>query len=80
MSGQQGHIVSQWPDTFTYRLQQGLVITPGEIRPADRTLENHIANDRDPILFMHEDDVPRGVTRAVVDLQLLIAEPDLICL
>ena len=56
------------------------MVTAWKIGPAYRALKNHVPDDRDPILLMHEDDVSRRVPRAMMHLQYLGAETHLVTL
>ena len=52
------------------------MVAARKVRAADRTPEQHIADERDPGRLVHEHDVPRCVARTVHDVERLVAEAD----
>jgi len=80
VSGQQGHVVPQRPDPGPNRLEQLRMVTAREIRSPDRTLEDHVTDNRDGRLPMNQDDVSRRVPRAMQHVERLLPERDLVAL
>ncbi len=78
MPRQQGDVVPQRPDASANGVQQCLVIATGKIGAADGTLKNHVSDDGYAILFVHEDHMPRRMSRAMSYLQYLITELHLV--
>ena len=60
------------PDTF----HQGLVGTPGKIRPADPFGKEGITGNDFPLFFQIQAASTRCMSRGVKDLHLVSAEPD----
>ncbi len=51
MAGQECHLISQRQYLVGDRLEQRLLAAVGKIRPTDRTLEQHIAHQRERLLL-----------------------------
>lgn len=80
MTGQQGDIVAQRPDTLTDGIEQRLMVAAREIRSSDRAPEDHVADDRDASARVVEDHVAGRVSRTMVHPQLLLADADFVAL
>ena len=65
VAGNEGSLASHRPQPLGDRIKQILVIAAGEVGASDRSLEQHIANQRELRFGMVEDNVPGGVPGAV---------------
>ena len=74
MSGDKLHIITHAPKLFTDGAQQGGVIALGKIGSSDGAVEKHIAHQGDFLGRIEEHHVPRGVSRTVPHLQLLVSD------
>src|SRR5690606_33115031 len=74
--GHEGHVIAERPELAGDRANQGGVIAAREVGAADRALEQHVADDREPRLAMEEHHMPGRVAGAVQHLETLGAELD----
>ena len=65
MTGNEGDIVAQGEQAFLDRSEQGFVIATREIRPSNRALEQDVSDLGQPARCVEEDDMTRGVARAM---------------
>ena len=80
MTGDEGHIVAQWPELLRDRIDQVLVIAHGEIRTPDAALKEYVADDGELAGAMEENHVAGRVAGAVEAFQLKIADGDRLAL
>src|SRR6185369_7799582 len=71
-------VVAQRPEPRGDRLDQLGVVAAREVGAPDRALEKHVADLGEPRLAVEEDHMPGRVAGAVVDLELRLAEGNLI--
>jgi len=74
------HIVSQRPELLANGADQRRIVTARQVRAPDRTLKQNIADDSQTALGMEENHMTGGVTGAMSNLKLNIAESDRIAL
>ena len=73
MTGNEDGIAAERPQLARNRVDQVLMIAHREIGAADRSLENHIADNGELRRRMVEHDMARRVARAVAHLQSVFA-------
>lgn len=61
----EAYLVTQWKEFSPDRIYQGVVVSLGKIRAADGALEKYIANLRQTLFGMEEDQVSGSVSGAV---------------
>src|SRR5207342_155793 len=69
MAGHEASVVAHRPQARGYRIQQQLMIASREIAPADRALEQYVADQRQFRFGMMEDNVSGSVARAMPDVE-----------
>src|SRR3990172_7804310 len=72
----EGHVAAQRPELRGDGTDQRVVVAARNIGAADGALEQHVADDREPVVFAVEDHVTGGVARAMAHLQGHVAECD----
>ncbi len=70
MPGHETDVVPEREEPSPYRLDEGLVIAERKVRPADRSLEQDVADQREAGPGQEEDDMPGGMAGAVQDLDI----------
>ena len=78
MPGDKAHIITQREKLVLYRSDQSCMIAAGKICPPDGALEQNIANLGKPTGCMIKNDMSRGMTWAMQDIKLNLAELNLI--
>ena len=73
-------IVAKGPQSVLNGIQQGLVITTGEIRAADGSLEQHIPDHRQAIVGIKENYMSRRMPRAMQHIKSDVSNGDLVVL
>src|SRR3989344_8026519 len=72
--GQEGRVAAERPQFLCDRIEQLLVIAAREIGATDRTLEQHVADDRELRGAVVKHDMPGRVPRAMDDVDRQIAD------
>ena len=76
MTGNKLDIVTQGPEAFLNGMDQGIVITPRKIGAADRSPEQHIADDGEPVAGLEKDDMAGRMAGAMMYIQGNITKTD----
>src|SRR5690606_22186392 len=74
MTRHEHDVVAQRKQFVAYRMQQLLVIAAREIGAPDRTLEQYIAHQREPLAAMKEHDMARRMAGTEQNVKRLLAE------
>ena len=78
MSADDRNVVPQRQKLSLIELQQLPVIASGKIAAADRTGEQHIADDRQTLHRIEKDDASRRMSGTMQDVECQLADVDLI--
>src|SRR5689334_21500985 len=78
MPGHEGGVVAHRPEAFGDRADELLLIATFEVPPADRALEEDVADQRQLRLSVMEYDVPWRVAGAVANVESELAYGDLV--
>src|SRR5262245_8878967 len=74
VSRQEAHVVAEDEQPLADRADERVVVAAWEVRAPDRALEEHVAHQREARRTVEEDHVAGGVARAVLDLELELAD------
>src|SRR5690242_19240178 len=69
MTRNEDGVVTERPQTGRDRVEKILMIAHRKIRPTDRALEKNVADDGQPRRRVMKDDMARGVTWAMIDVE-----------
>ena len=76
VAGHERRVVAERPQLRGDRGDQLIVIPLGEIRAPDRSLEQHVADERDAGFGLVKHHMAGGVSRTVIDAERCVAELD----
>lgn len=74
MSRYKGNILAQGPELLCDGMDQGIEIPARKVGATDGALKQHVSHDRKPTGGMEKNNVARGMSRAVANLERLLAE------
>ena len=80
MPRQQRDVVAKRPESVPDRAQQCCMVATRKVGSSDRTFEDHVADDRNPVPAVKKDHMPRRVTGTVVDIECLFTKTHLVAL
>src|SRR3546814_9321432 len=80
MPRQKGRVAAKRPQLARNRIEQLLVVAARKVGAPDRSLKDHVADDRELRRRMMKHDMPRRVPRTVDDVDLKIAAGDRIAI
>src|SRR5271165_3999466 len=80
VAAQEGELVSERQQLCSDRVDQRVVIAIGEIGPANRALEQHVAHQRESRRMIDENNMSRRVAWAVQNIETMRAESDRVTL
>jgi thiol-disulfide isomerase/thioredoxin len=72
------HIIAQREELFAYGRQKRRMVAAREIGSADRSLEQHVADKREPRLRLKKHHMARGMAGAMQDVETHAAHVDLV--
>ena len=74
MTGEQAGFFREREDFRLDAVQQGLVITPGKIGPANAALEDHISTENNPLIREIKNYVAAGMPWGMKNLHLIVTQ------
>jgi len=72
--GDERHVITQGPQALPDRPQQRRVVTARKVGSSDRAVKQDIANEREPLFRVKENDMSRRMSRTMTNFEYLVTK------